>query len=111
MYVCRRHYALLNNQLRREIRSATDAERVEGKPLHTKVVEYFLALPKGEHRVVRCKYGCGTDVIWMDRSGGGVVLVEAESVEAKDRCFNAGKHQRHRCRKVAAGSVPVRGAA
>ena len=111
MYVCKRHYALLNDELRRLIRSSTDAERVEGKPLHIKVVEFFDSLPKGEHRVVRCKYGCGTDVIWMDRAGGGVVLVEAESVEAKDRWFNAGKHTRHRCQKVARPPLEVRGAA
>ena len=98
MYLCKRHYALLNDELRRLIRAATDVEKVEGKPLHQQVVAYFLALPKGEHRVFRCKYGCGTDVIWMPRAGSTTpILVDAEQVEARDRCFNRGKHRRHRC--------------
>lgn len=106
-YLCRRHYAL-----RRLIKSATDAEKVEGKPLHRKVVEFLLSLPKGEHRVFRCKYGCGTEVVWMDRAGSSrPMLVEADSVDAKDRYFNPGKHERHRCQTTRDLGIGVRGAA
>ena len=98
-HVCGKHWALLSDELRSELRRLNQAGD-GGDQVRAAIEDYFAERMVGEHEITRCRGAqCGADIIWMQgfRRDGSVyrVPVDARSVTEDDIDFDRSRHSPH----------------
>lgn len=91
---CRRHFAVLDPDLRTRLMAARDFEAK--RYIEDEIHEWFAGRMVAGFEITPCRTkGCDVDVAWMPTRGGRTVAVVAETIEDDDEMYEHGKHQVH----------------
>jgi len=92
---CKRHYALLSDDIRDRLRGAAKAGLSAFGSLRLEAIEHFRSRMIGDHDIVKCRRpDCTADIVWLDGRNSGVP-VDPEHVKADDTAYDPKRHRRH----------------